>query len=226
MTTQVGHIPEQSRGAGWSVAVVAGDAVARRRLSTILEHGGVVVQVRSADAASLGADAFPQVAVLVPGAGRADPAEVRELRARLPDAKIVGVLRAPVAGSVRRALELGVDGVVEEDAVAITLVPTIGAVCAGQVVVPRPFRSDIQKPVFSSREKQVLALVVMGLTNGEIAGRLYLAESTVKSHLSSAFSKLGVRSRSEAAALIVDPERGLGPGILAITPAGQPLAPV
>jgi hypothetical protein len=39
----------------------------------------------------------------------------------------------------------------------------------------------------------------------------------VKSHLSSAFSKLGVRSRNEATALILDPENGLGTGILAIS---------
>ena len=47
-----------------------------------------------------------------------------------------------------------------------------------------------------------------GLTNAQIAGKLFLAESTVKSHLSSSFTKLGVSSRYEAATLILDPERG------------------
>jgi DNA-binding NarL/FixJ family response regulator len=52
---------------------------------------------------------------------------------------------------------------------------------------------------------------VMGFTNAGIAKKLFLAESTVKSHLSSAFTKLGVRSRHEAAALLSDPQqRGLG----------------
>ena len=46
-------------------------------------------------------------------------------------------------------------------------------------------------------------------------------ESTVKCHLSSAFGKLGVRSRNEAVKLILDPERGLGMGILAL--GGEPV---
>ena len=56
-------------------------------------------------------------------------------------------------------------------------------------------------------------LVVAGLTNPQIAAELFLAESTVKSHLSSGFGKLGVSSRSEAVAVILDPERGRGLGI-------------
>jgi hypothetical protein len=66
------------------------------------------------------------------------------------------------------------------------------------------------------REKQILGMVVMGFTNADIAAELYLAESTVKSHLSSAYPKLGVRSRRQATALILDPTQGLGPGIFAI----------
>jgi hypothetical protein len=63
----------------------------------------------------------------------------------------------------------------------------------------------------------------MGYMNCQIAERLFLAESTVKSHLSSAFAKLGVRSRNEAVSLILDPNRGLGTGILTV--GGEPLRP-
>jgi len=75
------------------------------------------------------------------------------------------------------------------------------------------------------REKQVLGMVVMGFSNGEIANKLVLAESTIKSHLSSAFSKLGVRSRGEATELILDPVNGLGPGILSIAGTEDRLGP-
>ena len=60
-------------------------------------------------------------------------------------------------------------------------------------------------------------MVVMGFANREIAGKLFITEATVKSHLSSAFQKLGVRSRTAAAALILDSDGGLGTGILAIS---------
>jgi hypothetical protein len=63
-------------------------------------------------------------------------------------------------------------------------------------------------------------MVVRGFTNAEIARKLFVAESTVKSHLSSAFVKLGVRSRNEATAVILDQSSGLGTGVLAITDNG------
>jgi DNA-binding NarL/FixJ family response regulator len=84
-----------------------------------------------------------------------------------------------------------------------TLVPTVRAVVVGQIVVPEALRRQAVPAALSHRERQVLALVVEGCTNGEIAHRLFLAESTVKSHLATAFSKLGVRSRRDATAMIL-----------------------
>ena len=94
----------------------------------------------------------------------------------------------------------------------------VAVVCAGQVSVPRGQRGRITVQALTTREKQILALVIAGLTNAQIAAKLYLAESTVKSHLSSAFGKLGVSSRHEAATLILDPERGRGLGIAPAAP--------
>jgi DNA-binding NarL/FixJ family response regulator len=122
---------------------------------------------------------------------------------------------------VRTALAAGATGVVESTDLEAALVPCIHAVLAGQACVPRAHWRQIEPPALSSREKQILGLVVMGYTNGQIARQLFLAESTVKSHLSSAFGKLGVRSRNEAVGLIVDPDRGLGMGILALV--GEPI---
>jgi DNA-binding CsgD family transcriptional regulator len=92
---------------------------------------------------------------------------------------------------------------------------------AGQTCVPRRAQAQLEPPVLSAREKQILALVVLGYMNGEIAQRLYLAPSTVKSHLSTAFAKLGVRSRHEAVEVIMHPQHGLSTGILAL--GGEPL---
>jgi DNA-binding NarL/FixJ family response regulator len=81
-----------------------------------------------------------------------------------------------------------------------TLAPTVRAVCAGQLALPPMARARAVRPPLSHREKQTLDLLVLGLTNAQIAQHLYIAESTVKCHLTSIFSKLGVRSRNEAIA--------------------------
>jgi DNA-binding NarL/FixJ family response regulator len=97
------------------------------------------------------------------------------------------------------------------------LVVTVRAVGAGQVCFPDDVRAAVAPRALSVRERQILATVIMGLSNGEIAQRLYITESTVKSHLASIFDKLGVRSRAEAAELVTDPEEMLGTGIVAIS---------
>ena len=124
---------------------------------------------------------------------------------------------------MRRALELGVDGVVLIDDAEEALAAVVAAVCAGQVSVPNGQRGELRAQALTTREKQILALVITGLTNAQIAGKLFLAESTVKSHLSSAFGKLGVSSRYEAARVILDPERGRGLGIREIRSERIPL---
>jgi DNA-binding NarL/FixJ family response regulator len=62
---------------------------------------------------------------------------------------------------------------------------------------PVPIRSTVYK--LSEREAEVLALVVEGLSNKQIAVRLQLSQTTVKTYLRTLFRKLGVRDRSEAA---------------------------
>jgi DNA-binding NarL/FixJ family response regulator len=116
----------------------------------------------------------------------------------------------------RLLLAAGAAGLVQHERAARSLVPTIEAVRAGQISVPsRRALSGVQ-PGLSTREKQVMGLVALGFSNGEIASRLFVAESTVKSHLSSAFGKLGVRSRHEAVDLIVNPAFGLSIGIMSL----------
>jgi DNA-binding NarL/FixJ family response regulator len=111
--------------------------------------------------------------------------------------------------ALRRALSAGASGLVLDTEIDAALVASVRAVAANQTCVPRALKITVDKPTLSHREREVLKLAVSGLTNGEIAASLCLAESTVKSHLSAAFHRLGVRSRREAATLVLDPEEGL-----------------
>jgi DNA-binding NarL/FixJ family response regulator len=123
---------------------------------------------------------------------------------------------------VRRLVHVGVRGIVLRGQMTETLVPAVTAAASGQICVPSNGVIGAFRPILSIREKQVMGLVAMGLMNVEIARRLYLAESTVKSHLYSAFAKLGVRSRHEAVELLLNPASGLGLGILSLDDAGAP----
>jgi DNA-binding NarL/FixJ family response regulator len=127
--------------------------------------------------------------------------------------------------ALRRALSAGASGLVLDTDLDTALVAAVRAVAANQTCVPRALRIAVEKPTLSHREREVLKLAVSGRTNGEIAAALCLAESTVKSHLSAAFHRLGVRSRREAATLVLDPEEGLMSIVLG-TDTAQPGLPV
>lgn len=143
---------------------------------------------------------------------------LKELKRDAPDLLVVAICESADRRVVRRLLDGGVDGFVFADQLEEALGPTVAAVFAGQTVVPRDMRDSVDRPSLSMRERQILAMVVIGLTNQEIGARMFLAESTVKSHLSSAYNKLGVRSRSEAVAVIMDRPSSLGTEIAAVAP--------
>jgi DNA-binding NarL/FixJ family response regulator len=131
-------------------------------------------------------------------------ATLRRARRELQELPIVVVSAPATATGVRRGLDAGAAAIVFEPMLESALAVTVSAVGSGQAVVPRELRASVQRPTLSHRERQVLTYVCDGLTNSQIAEELFLSESTVKSHLSSAFAKFGVRSRREAAALFLE----------------------
>ena len=203
------------------IATLAPDELSTRRIESALVAGGLSVWTRGwspADQQRGDADAL-DVLVVAFGRGVTErDQQMRRLRRTLPHAHIVVIMPEDSRRGVRRALEAGADGVVFETELETALTWTVRAVLAGQTAVPAARRHEVDRPTLSGREKQVLSMVVLGLSNKEIGARLYLADSTVKSHLSSIFTKLGVRSRHEAAALVLDPDSKLGLGILGLSP--------
>ncbi len=140
-------------------------------------------------------------------------AMLRRLRREMREPAIVAVSPTATATGVRRGLDAGADAIVFEPELELTLPAAVSAVGSGQSVVPRKMRASVERPAFSHRERQVLGYVSQGLTNAQIAEQLFLSESTIKSHLSSAFAKFGVRSRREAAALFLELEQSGGGGL-------------
>lgn len=189
------------------VAVVTADDVSRKRLLGALP-GRCVWPVDE-----LPTGTMPAAIVLC-----CDAADAPGAVARLGDVGAPVVLVAPALApaEVRSLLAAGVQGIVLEEAVETALEPTLEAVLAGQLVLPPSGRAHLAPPPLSTREKQVLGLVVLGLSNADIAAKLHVTEATVKSHLTACFRKLGVHTRSAAAARILDPHDGLGIGILSL----------
>jgi DNA-binding NarL/FixJ family response regulator len=150
-------------------------------------------------------------------ANQEEIASLASLRDAHPGPLVAIIAEVPGARGAR-ALAAHVEGAVMAADVEHALQPTLAAVSAGQCVIPKLIRQVVDRPALSPRERQILAMIVLDFSNAEIAHKLFVTESNVKNHLSSAFQKLGVKSRSEAAELILDRESGLGPGILRISP--------
>jgi len=111
--------------------------------------------------------------------------------------------------SVRAAFELGADGFALKTEPPQLTVAAIREVYHGRMVFPRlaarwliqrQEQEGTQQERLSPREREVLALVAEGLTNAQIAQRLMIGEETVKFHLRNIYQKLGVSTRTEAAA--------------------------
>jgi len=114
------------------------------------------------------------------------------------------------------ALKNGADGFVHAMLDPARVLNAVEVVQKGGLAAPRQLlryllsHSEYPKiEGLSARGREILELVVEGLSNAEIAGRLYLSESTIKQHLRAAYKVLGVRNRTEAAKTLRHHARGV-----------------
>jgi DNA-binding NarL/FixJ family response regulator len=129
---------------------------------------------------------------------------IRELYAGVPLLVFGSQLDLGLAWS---ALKQGADGFVHAMMHPSQVLRAVEVVQKGALAAPRQLLrwhllSQKENPKIgdlSARQREILEMVVEGSSNAQIAGRLYLSESTIKQHLRAVYKELGVRNRTEAA---------------------------
>jgi two-component system response regulator DesR len=150
----------------------------------------------------------PDVALLdieMPHVSGLEAAE--QLAAALPTCRVVIVTTFGRPGYLQRAMAAGVAGFLVKDQPAEDLAGSIRRVASGGTVVDPELAGTALRSVanpLTTRERDVLGAAADGSTVADIAGRLFLGESTVRNYLSSAIGKTGTRNKTEAALLARD----------------------
>jgi DNA-binding NarL/FixJ family response regulator len=149
----------------------------------------------------------------------------REILAANPDARILILTTFDLDEYIYEALRAGASGFVLKDDPPENLIAAIRTVAAGDALLSPSVTQQVigqfarlPKPAppkeleeLTSREMEVLQLIAQGLSNAEIGERLFISDTTVKTHVTHVFQKLGLRDRVQAVVLayqagIVDPE--------------------
>ncbi len=199
--------------------VIADDQrVVREGLATII---GAIDEVEVVALAANGAEAValveahaPDVVVMDLRMPEMDGAEATaEIRSRYPATQVVVLTTYADDESIVAALSAGAIGYLTKDAGREDIRRAIEAAAAGQSILDPTVHARLldvamSRPVcpaelpdgLTEREVEVLALIAEGLSNSEIAARLFVAETTVKTHINRIFAKTHSRDRAQASA--------------------------
>ena len=197
------------------VLVVDDHTVVRRGLATfLLAFNDLLLAGEAgsgAEAVELCGEVQPDVVLMDLVMPTMDGATTTQLiRQHYPDVQVIALTSFHEEHLVQRALQAGAIGYLLKNVGADELAAAIRAAYAGRPTLAPEAAAALmhaasQPPVprydLTAREREVLALLVDGLSNPEIAHRLTISRSTVKFHISSILAKLGVSSRTEAVVL-------------------------
>jgi NarL family two-component system response regulator LiaR len=209
--------------------IVDDHTMVRRGLATILK---VTADLELVGEASGGKEALqvcerarPDVILMdlvMPDMGGAEATHL--IRKNCPEIQVIALTSFQERELVREALQAGAIGYLLKNISADDLAAAIREAHAGRsTLAPEAIQALVQEgpeaareqgPVedygLTQREQEVLALMIEGLNNPEIADRLVVSRSTAKAHVSNILSKLGVSNRAEAISLSL--QRNLVPG--------------
>ena len=186
--------------------IIADDhALFRQGLRSMLrlEPGVVVVAEveRVADLAPILAETRCDVLLLDLQMDRNALADIEGLARRV---RVLVVTASEQPSEALAALRAGARAVVFKRFALETLMDAVRAVMDGHVWMPPALQAELtaqalqsETEPLSSREREIVRAVALGLRNAEVAQRLAIAEATVKTHLNKVFQKLGIRDRTE-----------------------------
>ena len=202
--------------------IVADDQrVVREGLVTLL---GTLPGVEIVGAASDGAEALelavreaPDVVLMDLRMPTMDGVEAtRAIREARPQSQVVVLTTYADDESIVSALQAGAIGYLTKDAARDDIARALDAAASGQAILDAAVQSRLlealsspTRPVaaggefpggLTTREAEVLGLIAEGLSNAEIAGRLFVSEATVKTHVNHVFAKTNSRDRAQAVA--------------------------
>jgi DNA-binding NarL/FixJ family response regulator len=199
------------------VILSEGEALVRAGLRALLEEDGTIAVVGEAatgeEALDLAGQLKPDVVLLDAGLPGLDSVETT--RRLLADSGVPVMLLATSEADDHTfaALRAGASGVLLKDTEPSELVRAVAVLARGDALLspsftrrliadfasrPEPIQpNDERVAVLTAREREVVALVAMGLSNGEIAEELVLSPATARTHVSRAMVKLGARDRSQ-----------------------------
>ncbi len=197
------------------VVVVDDHPVVRHGVSLMLEaHGDIRVVAacsNAADAVAAVREHHPRVVLMdLSMPGRDGTSATRDIVALDADVAVVALTSFSDQDRIRDALDAGAVGYLLKDCDPAEIVAAVRTAARGEsplhpkaarVALARRTSAPTTTPAddLTDRERDVLRLVVQGLTNGQIARRLGISERTVKGHLTNVFTRLGVGDRTSAA---------------------------
>jgi DNA-binding NarL/FixJ family response regulator len=194
------------------VLVVDDHPVVRQGVALMLGgHDGIVVAGTAATAdeavAAVESQAPDVVLMDLSMPGRGGASATAEIASRWPEVAVVVLTSFSDADRIVDALDAGAAGYLLKDSEPDEIVSAVRAAARGEAPLhPKAARvaldrrsAPAQADGLTERERDVLLLVVRGLTNGQIARRLGISERTVKGHLTNVFARLGVSDRTSAA---------------------------
>lgn len=194
------------------VLIVDDHSVVRSGLSAFLS---VIPDLELVGEAENGAEAVQRCRTLQPDVVLMDlmmpvldgVAATQQIRSLTPAPQVIALTSFPENGLVQNVLRAGAVGYLMKNVTAAELANAIRAAHVGRLTLsPEAAQALAQASLapadqLTDREREVLAQMVEGLNNGEIAERLFVSVSTVKFHISNILAKLGVDNRVAAVSL-------------------------